>query len=394
MISESEAKSNEISDQKEQPYKMLKSLSSPAVVYLTRKGTIYHMTNEIQKLSGIEAVQICLPDFLGSPSMELLQKERVGLIDFLNLNPYSTFLHYYSADMAKKPKGSNDESSIQVFSKGFTKLTNSDYIKLTKFIKPTFAAALSELPDYQEGGKKSHQRAMQKSVTFFNELQKELIDHPTKVLATIFPSKLENLLKNCIGQLVASNPSGYSIIGLDTLSALDRKTQLEEMMKLLGEEGKRKPVLLSTTGEPFEVLLAMSLGVSYFETSYPFKLAEGANASLLSALAFDPSIHTKKDGFSFDNLSGKKAKFTNMLDTQHKSVWEPISKTCECYACKNHTRGYIQHLLECDEMTAYVLINIHNVVSYNRFIDNAKKALTAGNLDAYASYVLDNLAEI
>src|SRR5438046_2786295 len=121
MISESEAKSNDLTNQKQQPYQMLKSLSSPAAVYLTRKGTIYHMTNEIQKLSGIEAVQICLPDFLASPTLEMLQREKVGLIDFLSLNSYSTFLHFYSAESAKKPRGTNDETSIQVFARGFMK---------------------------------------------------------------------------------------------------------------------------------------------------------------------------------------------------------------------------------------------------------------------------------
>jgi len=393
MISKSEANSADTSDQKPQTYRMLKTLTAPAAVFLTRKGTIYHMTNEIQKLSGIEAVQICLPDLLAGSTFEMLQKERVGLIDFLNLNPYTTFLHFYSAESQKKPRGSNDETSIQVFSRGFTKLTNAEYIKLTKFIKPSYVAALSELPDFKEGGKKSHQRAMQKSVNFLGEMQKELIDHPTKVLATIFPSKVEGMLEKCISQLVSSRPAGYSVIGLDLLSELERKQQLEEIMKQLGEEGKTKPVLISTEGEPLEILQAMSLGVGFFETSYPFKLAEKANASLLTTQGFDPAVHLKKDGVSVESLIGKQAKFTNMADTQHKKVWEPISKNCDCYCCQNHTRGYIQHLLECDEMTAYVLITIHNVVTYNRFIENAKKALSSGNFDAYISYILENFSE-
>ena len=41
---------------------------------------------------------------------------------------------------------------------------------------------------------------------------------------------------------------------------------------------------------------------------------------------------------------------------------------CECKACKNHAESYIAHLIDCYEMTAKVLLSIHNTHVYSDWI--------------------------
>lgn len=43
---------------------------------------------------------------------------------------------------------------------------------------------------------------------------------------------------------------------------------------------------------------------------------------------------------------------------------DPIAEGCACYTCKRHTRGYIQHLINTEEMLANSLLAIHNVYTF------------------------------
>ena len=36
----------------------------------------------------------------------------------------------------------------------------------------------------------------------------------------------------------------------------------------------------------------------------------------------------------------------------------PISSTCDCFACRKHTRAYIHHMLDAHEMLALVLLDM------------------------------------
>ena len=371
---------------------MLSKLTAPMAVFTTRKGSIYHMTSETQRESKIQAINLNIGEFFKGPQLELLKKEKLGLLKYLNLESYKTVLSFYSAAAEKKPKGTSEERSVQIFSKGYHRLTLDEYISHTKFINPAIVTSLTELPDFEQGGKKSHLRAAQKSVDFLTEMQKELLDSDIEVFATIFPSKVEKVLENSVSQLISRNPAGYYLMGLDILPEEDRLSQLKQIMELLKEEKKNKPILIASRGEPFETLQAMAYGVYYFEADYPFAAAERTNAITLDASTFDFEA-AGAEQFSLESLKGKKASCIHLSDTKHKQVWEPISSNCDCYSCKNHTKGYIQHLIECDEMTAGVLITIHNVAMYTRFLEVAKKALDLNEFNAFANFITSNYTQ-
>ncbi|MFN9909268.1 MAG: tRNA-guanine transglycosylase [bacterium] len=63
-------------------------------------------------------------------------------------------------------------------------------------------------------------------------------------------------------------------------------------------------------------------------------------------------------------METKKAKQINLNNIEHKREFDRIIKGCRCYTCENHTRAYIHHLLICKEMTANVLLTIHNLYTY------------------------------
>ena len=50
----------------------------------------------------------------------------------------------------------------------------------------------------------------------------------------------------------------------------------------------------------------------------------------------------------------------NMLDTKYKEDMGPLIEGCACFSCRHHTRAYVHHLLLVHEMTAQILLELHN----------------------------------
>ncbi|MCK7513828.1 MAG: tRNA-guanine transglycosylase [Desulfobacterales bacterium] len=42
----------------------------------------------------------------------------------------------------------------------------------------------------------------------------------------------------------------------------------------------------------------------------------------------------------------------------------PLDETCDCYTCKNYSRGYLRHLYVAGEILAMILNTIHNIRYY------------------------------
>ena len=59
---------------------------------------------------------------------------------------------------------------------------------------------------------------------------------------------------------------------------------------------------------------------------------------------------------------------------------------CDCFTCTNHSRAYIHHLLQCHEMTAAVLLDIHNIHHYCNFFGAVRGAVRAGTFAEFAAF--------
>lgn len=53
----------------------------------------------------------------------------------------------------------------------------------------------------------------------------------------------------------------------------------------------------------------------------------------------------------------------------------PISEFCDCYTCKNYSKGYLHHLFEIEDSLAFRLATIHNLRFYNKVIELCRKQL-------------------
>jgi queuine tRNA-ribosyltransferase len=111
-----------------------------------------------------------------------------------------------------------------------------------------------------------------------------------------------------------------------------------------------KPRYLMGVGMPEDILEAVELGVDMFDCVAPTRMAR--NGAVFTA-------------------SGK----LNMLNLKHKEDNQPIELGCDCYACRNHSRSYIRHLLMADEILGIRLTTIHNLRFMMRLMEQIRTAI-------------------
>lgn len=71
----------------------------------------------------------------------------------------------------------------------------------------------------------------------------------------------------------------------------------------------------------------------------------------------------------------------DLTDLLYKEDFNPISTSCGCYACRHHTRGYVNHLLATKELLSSVLLTMHNVWCYSKFFERVRECVaTKGKL--------------
>jgi tRNA-guanine transglycosylase len=70
----------------------------------------------------------------------------------------------------------------------------------------------------------------------------------------------------------------------------------------------------------------------------------------------------------------------NILRPIHRADNQPVMKNCQCYACQNYSRAYLNHLFKANEILAARLATEHNLWFMVRFFDRIKKEIRVGKL--------------
>ncbi|NOX15108.1 MAG: tRNA guanosine(34) transglycosylase Tgt [Epsilonproteobacteria bacterium] len=111
-----------------------------------------------------------------------------------------------------------------------------------------------------------------------------------------------------------------------------------------------KPRYLMGVGTPEDLVENVERGIDMFDCVMPTRNAR--NGTLFT---------------SFGKLNIKAAKFK--LDD------DPIDKECDCYTCKNYSRGYINHLFRSRELTYFRLASLHNLHYYLKLMKQMREAI-------------------
>ncbi|KAB2083381.1 hypothetical protein ES319_A05G262900v1 [Gossypium barbadense] len=182
--------------------------------------------------------------------------------------------------------------------------------------------------------------------------------------------------RRCAQEVATRNVSGYWVGGLGLGESMDeRPALLNAVIEALPEE---KPRLICGLGLPEEILQGIAAGVDIFESTYIYHLTLGG-----FALTF-PLDRTQINASNLvPSDVGSDPRKINLRASVFRKDTTPIVEGCMCYTCRNHTRAYINHLLNVHEMLAQILLEIHNTHHFLGFFRLIRDAINAGRFEEF-----------
>ena len=259
-----------------------------------------------------------------------------------------------------KIQGGNKEEALEIVSqKHKQSVTAHSYCQFVALANPTIFVTPSEVVE-PGMGKKRRVRAAKQAIKFAEHCvnsRKESGLTNSKMIAPVILQGEE--LEGCpeLKKLAAiPDIDGYLYCGFSYMTMGEEKLALiKGVQAILGNEKKLR--IYQGDGNPVEVLFGVLNGIDLFESWYPFKLAEGKFAMEISCPSETTEALTEAQKTALKAMMLKKeVKYVDFNEKSEEGKQIPIQKDCECFTCKNHTRAYIHHLVQCDEMNWQMLL--------------------------------------
>ena len=155
----------------------------------------------------------------------------------------------------------------------------------------------------------------------------------------------------CAEELVPLDFDGYAIGGVSVGEPEPEMFRAIEMTEPHLPTHKARYAM--GLGTPAQLVELVARGVDMFDCVLPTRVARNGTA------------FTSKGTFAIKGGAVK-------------SEFAPIEEGCECFACRNHTRAYIRHLLNVNEILGLRLVSIHNSHFYLKLMSDIRGHLRTG----------------
>ncbi|XP_020598968.1 queuine tRNA-ribosyltransferase accessory subunit 2-like isoform X2 [Phalaenopsis equestris] len=225
----------------------------------------------------------------------------------------------------------------------------SDYMEIISSLKPDIWASLAdEVP--ASVSEKRNKASVDRTLRWLDDCLALDKTGGNNIFGAIVGGSSVEERKRCANEVAKKNVQGFYIGGLGLGESMEeRPGLLNSIMDCLPEE---KPRQISGLALPEEVLQGVASGIDLFESTYVYHLTLGGLAlvfplEILEGEIFNTHLH------SSDEITK-----INLRATIYRNDASPIVNNCSCYTCQNHTRAYINHLLNVHEMLAQILLEM------------------------------------
>jgi len=187
---------------------------------------------------------------------------------------------------------------------------------------------------------------------------------------TVFPIIQGNiypdLREKSVNELLSYAECGVSIGGLAVgEKKSDMFETIEQMDELLPKE---QPRYLMGVGRPTDLVRSVKRGVDMFDCVLPTRNAR--NGQLFTSNGI-----------------------INIRNEKHRDEFIPVDDNCNCECCKNHTRAYLRHLLNVNEILGHRLATIHNLTYYMDLMETMRNEISYGSFDSWSHNYLKMMLE-
>ncbi|WP_293444772.1 tRNA guanosine(34) transglycosylase Tgt [Persephonella sp.] len=177
-------------------------------------------------------------------------------------------------------------------------------------------------------------------------------------------SVYQDLRKESAIKTVDMDMDGYSIGGLSVGEPAELMYEMTEVVIPFIPEDK--PRYLMGVGTPENIIESVDRGVDMFDCVMPTRNAR--NGTLFTT-------------YGRINIKAAKFKFSD----------DPVDPECDCYTCRNFSKGYIRHLFNAEEITGMILATIHNLRFYTRLMENIRKSIKENRFKDFKKDFLEKI---
>jgi queuine tRNA-ribosyltransferase len=183
---------------------------------------------------------------------------------------------------------------------------------------------------------------------------------PLDLFGIVQGSVYEDLRERAVEELVRLDFSGYAIGGVSVGEPeAERRRVVEVTAPRLPED---RPRYLMGVGTPTDLIHAVRQGVDLFDCVLPTRNARHGTAFTRNGVV-------------------------KLRNARYREDERPLDPTCACPACRRVSRAFLHHLVRADELTAKVLVTLHNLRYYLDFMRDLREAIASRTLAELASAV-------
>ncbi|KAK7843145.1 uncharacterized protein LOC112006576 [Quercus suber] len=352
-------------------------IETPCLLLSTRKGLPFFISPDLlPSLPSPDShlLQVCPLHFLEGLSPKTISNSG-GLHQMLGLHDYG--LAAVTRDSIQCLPEYNSTNKVGASFEtpcGRLLIKPVEYMELISSMRPNIWATLAdEVPTWVSD--KRNRTSVDRTVRWLDDCI-ALSPAGGAVFGAIVGGSNVEERRRCAQEVAKRNVSGYWIGGFGLGESRDeRPALLNTITDILPEE---KPRLICGLGLPEEVLQGVASGIDLFDSVYIYHLTLGG-----FALTFPfNGVDENESNFQLSDIGSDRTKI-NLRATVYRKDTSPIVEGCSCYTCQNHTKAYINHLLNVHEMLAQTLIEIHNTHHYLGFFRAIREAIKTGNFEQF-----------
>jgi queuine tRNA-ribosyltransferase len=240
------------------------------------------------------------------------------------------------------------------------KLSPENVIRIQEALGSDVAMVLDECIPIQDGADgrtdtRAMERAMERTLRWAVRAQKARQRSSQAVFAIVQGGASIELRRQSADATAQLDFEGYAHGGLGLgESREERRAAVATANELLPQD---RPRYLMGLGRPIDLLDGVAAGVDLFDCVVPTR--NGRHGLLFTSegtLSLRNAAWARDDG--------------------------PPDPACACPACRQHSRGYLRHLIKTGEALGSRLAALHNLTYYLNLLTRARTAIEAGRVDA------------
>ncbi|MSR32572.1 MAG: tRNA guanosine(34) transglycosylase Tgt [Gemmataceae bacterium] len=237
----------------------------------------------------------------------------------------------------------------------FLELTPEKAVEIQEKLGSDIAMCLDECPPYG-CHKEKLETAVKRSILWASRCRQAARSTEQSLFAIVQGATDLSLREFCAKKMSALDFPGYALGGFSVGETP------EQMAAVLAESAsflpENKPRYLMGVGRPQDLLNGIQAGIDMFDCVMPTRNA--------------------RNGTGF--IPAGKIKLKNAV---HRGDETPLDSECPCLACTRHTRAYLHHLFQAEEMLGPILLTIHNLTYYGTLMAQSRAAIQEGRFESF-----------